>query len=258
MITDSSLINLQGLASLFHLVQSGYTFGLSNSVFKDKAQFTVTNSQTQLPAYNLGNIVGAFPLLAAIDHGWSYINRTKYLDMVNTGYNPVRWTEYGTSAGLMLFVISQLSGIKDIKLLTLLLGSNVVLQYFGYTTERNTAQNNPEQAISDNRTAFFLFISTWVPLFVAFFTSLQESEKKPPEVVYIIIFVMFFLFLIFGLVNLAYIRGKRQKQDKWRSLSVSNFRNIEVGYLILSFVAKTLLTNLTLFGGVNKPPDDQT
>jgi hypothetical protein len=252
-MTDSTLLKLNGAAALFHLVQAGYTFGLTNSVFKDKGIYTISNGTNTLPSYHIGNLVGVFPLLAAIDHGWSVIDSKKYLEYVDKGYNPVRWIEYSASAGIMFFIVAQLSEIKDIKLLYLILGSNMVLQYFGYSTEKNTANGNVVQANADNNVGFVLFISIWIPIFISFFTALQTSDEDPPGAVYSIIFVMFALFLLFGLLNLAYVRGKKKNSNNIWKLKQQDFRKIELGYTILSFVSKTLLTNLTLFGALSKP-----
>lgn len=255
MITDRTLLILQGILSGFHFLQSGYTFGLTNTKYRKDGKYFITNGdKITLPKYSLGNLIAVFPLLAGLDHLWSIADSRKYLRFVQKGYNPVRWLEYSASAGLMFFAIAQLSEIQDIKPLVLILGSNIVLQYLGYSTERNTARGNLSQAEKDNAIGFVLFMSIWLPIFVAFFTALQQADERPPDIVYIIIFVMFALFIVFGLLNWSYIRGKQSGRDEFSKLKIQNFRKIELGYILLSFVAKTLLTNLTLFGALNKPP----
>lgn len=52
--------------------------------------------------------------------------------------------------------------------------------------------------------------------------------------------------LCFGVWSVLYQRGR-----------ITNFRTVEKGYLILSLVSKTLLTNLTLFGAL-RPNDPET
>lgn len=247
MVTNKVLLILHGVAALFQFIQASYTAGLSNTTFKNKGRFFITNGdKTSLPSYHIGNLIAVFPFLAGVDHLWSVVDSKRYFSFVQQGYNPVRWLEYSISAGLMLFVIAQLSDVTDIKLLVLILCGNIILQYFGYSSELNAARGDYGQAKKDNGVGFGLFVSLWIPLFVAFFTSLTQAEESPPEMVYVIIFVMFALFLVFGLLNYGYVTGKYAR--------LKDFKNVELGYLVLSFVSKTLLTNLTLFGALNKPP----
>ena len=245
------LRNLHGFATLAHAAQSAYSFAITNAN-KDKGLYSIVNAESKLVTYNLGNVVAVFPLLAAADHAWCFLSPESYGQMVNRGWNTARWIEYAGSAGLMFHVIAQLSGIKDIKVLILLFGGNVVMQGLGYMSERASAENNPLMARLHNSLGFTMFATLWAPILVSFFTELANSETRVPSFVYAIIFVMLSLFLVFGLVSLAYLRGKEARARFW---SESDFAKIEIYYLTLSFVAKTLLTNLTLFGVLGKPDD---
>ena len=245
------LRNLHGIASVAHAAQSAYSFAVTNTN-KDKGLYSIDNADTTLVTYNLGNVVAVFPLLAAVDHAWCFLQPDSYNRMVQRGWNTARWLEYAGSAGLMFHVIAQLSGIKDVKVLILLFGGNVVMQGLGYMSERAAAENNPLMARLQNSLGFTLFATLWAPILVSFFTELANSETRVPNFVYAIIFVMLSLFLVFGLVSLSYLRGKEARTRFW---SEADFAKIEIYYLTLSFVAKTLLTNLTLFGVLGKPND---
>lgn len=257
-MSGPTLLIWHGIAGLLHLVQSGYCVALTNTTFKNKGTFKVSNSEKTVAEYKIGNLVGVFSLLAALDHGYTFYDGDHYLQMLNKGYNTYRWWEYSISAGIMVVIIAQLSSINDIKLLGLLFGANLVLQYFGYSTEKHVSKGRLDQAQMDNAAGFVLFVSMWVPIFIAFFTAIQENDTKPPDGVYTIIFVMFVLFLVFGIMNMMYVKSTAYCKSQKASLcKFSDFRKVEIGYLILSFVAKSLLTNLTLFGGVMRPEEDQ-
>lgn len=234
----NQLISLNLSAGVLHFVQFLYSCILTNTSFKNEGFFCINNNTKQLGCYRIGNVVSIFPLLASLNHFYCVSNSHKYFAYLKHGYNPVRWIEYSMSAGIMWFVIAQLSGVQDINLLLLLIGCNVLLQITGYSSE------NPEYGKfrkTINSLGFYLFIIMWIPIFTYFFTSLAEAEGNPPDSVYSIIFVMFALFAVFGVVNTLYVQKKIKK-----------FEKVELAYIVLSFVSKTFLTNMTLFGGVSR------
>ena len=258
MVSTSNLLAMHGVAAIAHLVQSAYTVSLTNTVYKDKGlKVNLTNdNKTITDKFPLGNVVAIFPIMSTFNHTWSYFNQSKYLHYVEQGYNPVKWTEYSMSAGVMFYLIAQMSGISDIKPLAMLVGGNIALQYFGYKSERDIYKKvDIKDVENDNNVGFILFMSLWIPIFIAFFTTIDRSDGSTPDIIYSIIFVMFALFLVFGLVNLAYIRGVKNKSNNIKHLEMMDFKNVEMAYIVLSLVSKTLLTNMTLFG--TSARDDQ-
>lgn len=263
-------------AAAGHLVQAIYSFYLTNVTFKGKGQYYLTNPiSVPLPdapaevltasatsQYALGNVVATFPLLSSINHLWASFFQESYLKQIATGSNPVRWAEYGISAGLMTFTIAQLSGISDMKTLFPMLIANGLMQYTGLTVEQNVAAANdrssspPTQLLAYQNAwqhetlGFAAFLAIWVPIFLGFFTALDRSPEPVPDIVFGIIFVLFSLFLVFGLTSIAQIRGVYWKKNN--HFRLTNFRQVELRYIILSFVAKTLLTNMTLFGVIRE------
>lgn len=262
-VSDVTLRALHGVAASFHLIQGIYGETLVNTAFKDKAEFPVSNPVLEHPlntigTYNLAQLAPVFSFLSAANHLWAVSDFSGYLVWVDQrGYNPARWLEYSVSAGLMYYMIAVMSGIIDIKTLVLLAVSNVALQYTGYSIEKDSARairHNDERSYdSANRqqiTGFLIFAAQMVCIWTAFFTSIAQSNEEVPLLVWFIIFFITALFLAFGILSLAYTRGCLRA----RHLSEPDFRKIEVGYIILSFLAKTFLMNSVLFGAVSRPP----
>lgn len=238
-----SLRATHAAAAVAHGIQSAYGFYLTNVTNADKGYFELKNGETSLGQYQLGNVVSAFPALSMINHVWSVVDQPRYNQVLKQGYNPVRWGEYSISAGLMYWVIAQLCGITDIKVLSMLAVSNVALQEIGYSIEKDVALGNTGSAMRQEFAGFITFVATWIPLFVGFFTALQEAKGDVPSVIYSIVFILFALMLCFGVWSVLYAVHR-----------IKSFETVEKGYLVLSFVSKSLLTNLTLFGAL-RPRD---
>lgn len=277
-VSDYTLRALHIGASVAHLVQFGYGEALVNSIYKDRGFFTLANPVATPPGsatsvetnpiatYQLTQLVPIFSLLSTMNHAWSAIDFKNYLSFVDRGYNPVRWSEYAISAGLMNWVVAQLSGVNDIKTLLFLVSANAALQFTGYSIEKDTgrslqsrnkfeAQNLFQAAGRQQVIGFAVFLSELIPIWIAFFTSLLQTrqdsdDSEIPAFVWAVIFVITALYLVFGIVSLYYFRGADRRETKQGFLAFRerNFRLIEVGYLILSLVAKTFLMNITLFG----------
>ena len=234
------------LSSLYFL-QSGYTYALTNTVYKDKGFFKVFNGKNLISNYQIGNVIGVIPVLSGLNHMYSAIRNNQYSTFINQGANPIRWIEYSFSASLMTYVLSQLAGIEDIKLLITLTTSMGMLQSFGYYSEKTSGMLSK----IFNGLGFVLFIIIWIPILISFFTEVSESTEDVPIIVYLIIFVLLFLFLLFGLANTVYLRGKLYKKTNYKKFMVYDFKKMELIYLILSFVSKTFLINMFLFGSVS-------
>ena len=263
-----------GVAAGLHLAQFAQVLAMSATVLTDKTEFQVTNDyydafqdqwvQSKVGSrYNLGWVVSAFPALSAANHLWSLGDWDRYSDFVLRGYNPVRWLEYSASAGVMFYVIAQLSGVSNLgTLLTLGLG-NVALQLQGWSIERGLGAidlgtgTDLETFNLQQASGFILLLALWTPIFLSFFTALEDSDdvSEVPAFVYGVVFNLFFLFLVFGLVSMAYARGILGKKKRVRGetfsvqkMAIYDFRTTEKAYAVLSLLAKTSLTQLTVFG----------
>jgi hypothetical protein len=263
-VSDVLLRGLHSAAAGLHLVQGVYGEVLVNTKYKDKAQFPATNSVfngtttncASLGSYNLAQLAPIFSFLSACNHLWATIDFERYRKYVDDeGYNPVRWMEYSVSAGLMYYMVAVMSGIVDIKPLILLVLTNVALQYTGYSIEKDSAsainlddKRSYDSAVRQQVIGFLLFFAQMVCIWTAFATAVTTSEENVPWLVWLIVVFITVLFVSFGVLSVIYTRGYL-RQAKF---SERHFRKIEVGYIILSFVAKTFLMNSVLFGAVNR------
>lgn len=297
-VSDKTLKILHGSAALCHLIQAAYAEALVNTVYKDKAIFDIANptydNTNVIGSYDLAQLVPIFSLLSSANHTWALFDFQRYATFVEKGYNPVRWTEYSMSAGLMTYIIASLSGITDIKTLIGILIANVALQYTGYSVEKLTAQSMRSDdlickdilyqgAIREQIIGFLIFAVQMAIVWIAFFTSVAQSDQDVPIYVWTIIFILTALYLAFGLLSVCYTRGasvfntrgaKPSRDNNTRGASVFNtrddgiptsnksktgfsafretdFRKVEVGYIALSFISKTFLMNMVLFGSVS-------
>lgn len=265
------LFNTDVAAASLHGVQAIAVAALFATTQKDKGSFSLTQRVYDQPKWKVTSkylkwLVVAFPTLSTINHVASAV-RYKRLgeDAITDGYvNTFRWAEYGLSAGIMLWLISQLSGATDVPLLFVVAMMNFALQYCGYMVERT---GDPDFAFSV--IGWILFVAIWVPIMWKFFDSLSlasstttttttttvidengdevevqvesEIDVNVPGVIYVIIFIQVILFSAFGAASL-FFRTKRSR----RSII---FR--EVTYASLSLAAKSLLTWLVFGGALN-------
>jgi hypothetical protein len=287
-VSDSTLRILHGVACFLHLTQFGYAEALVNTKFKGESLFALTNPVASEPGslqplkinslgfYQISQLVPWFSLLSSANHAWSLIDFAGYQKYVTQGYNPVRWAEYSISAGLMYYVVASLSGYIDVKGLSALVMSNVALQYLGYSLEKDVGrslqagpnttlgQSLYESATRQEYAGFFVFVAQLVPIWTSFFTVVSEANQlneQVPDFVWAIIFIITFFFLSFGILSVYYLRTARPSPFHRAGFTVIKskrltFKAVEVGYLILSFCAKTFLMNMVLFGTVQSRSDD--
>ena len=128
----------------------------------------------------------------------------------------------------MLWIVASLAGVTEVRSLIQLTWLNMLLQFTGFMIDQTD-----DPAIINHLllVGFGLHAAIWIPIFISFFTVVSES--KPPDAVYSIIVILFVLFSSFGILQVLKTRGIR----------------VEVGYLILSLVSKTLL-NWLYYGGI--------
>ena len=90
----STLFWLHLGAAILHGTQSGYSFALANTTYKDQGFFKVTNhvyrpvrggiiqnSTDVVGEFRLANMVAIFPLLSMINHLWAVIDFKRYEKM---------------------------------------------------------------------------------------------------------------------------------------------------------------------------------
>ena len=181
----------------------------------------------------IGPLVGAFLLLAAIDHGGVALQplRARYERYLAEGVNPFRWLEYSLSASLMVVLIAMLTGIADYVALLALFVANAAMIFLGWLME---LLNPPDRA----RTRWLPFVLgcvigavAWIAIALQIGVSAGRGHA-PPGFVYAIFVSLFVLFNSFA-VNQAL---QYRRVGRW-----CEYRYGERWYLWLSLVAKSLL-----------------
>lgn len=124
-----------------------------------------------------------------------------------TRANALQWIEYAVTASLMTVVIAQLSGMRDLLLLVLLVLMNVAMQALGYAHEAANTYSRRRGKARFPRTfwtafgvAWLLFVAIWLAIawyFVASATSLCPGETLP-WFVWAVFFVLLVFFAQFG------------------------------------------------------------
>jgi hypothetical protein len=228
-----------GLAAL-HAVQAAVILALSTDfslpvtgAFMQGQPGSGLPKQELLFGLRIGPLVGAFLLLAALDHGLVALSplRARYERGLAAGVNPFRWLEYSLSASLMVVLIAMLTGISDYVALLALFAVNAAMIFFGWLMELL----NPPDRIWTRWLPFALGCVMGVVAWVAIAVQIAISADRghaPPTFVYAIFVSLFVLFNSFA-VNQA-LQYKRV--GRW-----SDYRYGERRYLWLSLIAKSLL-----------------
>jgi len=172
----------------------------------------------------------------------AYPKNKSYNNNLRRGMNPYRWFEYAFSSSIMIWVIATFVGIWDFWSLAMIFLLNALMIMFGYLME---AINQFTEKTSWS--AFILGSISggfpWVVLFAYFTGAVINSQNSVPRFVYVIFIVYLILFMSFAVNMALQYRGV----GRWKDYLYG-----ERAYIILSFVAKTLLVWL-VFAGLFKP-----
>ena len=154
----------------------------------------------------------------------------RYINGLKNKRNIFRWVEYSFSSTVMIFVIAQLNGISNYAALLAIGGVNISMILFGWLQEK---YNTP----GDGQWLPFIFgciagIIPWIIFTVQLVSPRGPASASAPGFVYGIVISLFLLFNCFAIVQFLQYRAK----GKW-----ANYLRGEKTYVILSFVAKSLL-----------------
>ncbi|MFA5542529.1 MAG: heliorhodopsin HeR [Bacilli bacterium] len=199
---------------------------------------TTTDTLFKLPFLPL---VACFLLLSALFHFIiAYPYKDKYVEDLKQGINKMRWYEYALSSSLMIVLISSLFGVRDVAVFVLIALANAAMNLFGLDMELINSGIDK----SKNKTNWLPFIfgsvigiAPW--LAIAFYIGVNPDLSQVPGFVWAILITYFLAFNTFPVNMFLQYKG------------VGKFKNYlygERGYIILSLVAKTILTWLVLFG----------
>ena len=205
--------------------------------------YAVPNPQVLFTINHLGVLLAAFPLISAFAHFTiAYPKNKSYNENLKKGMNPYRWYEYAFSSSIMIWVISTFVGIWDFWSLAMIFVLNVMMIMFGYLHELVNQKSE--------KTSWSAFILgsisggfPWVVLFAYFTGDVIASDNSVPTFVYLIFFIYLVLFMSFAVNMVLQYKGV----GRWKDYLYG-----ERVYIVLSFVAKTLLVWL-VFAGLFKP-----
>lgn len=225
-------------AAAFHAVQGAAMLALSNAVSLPVSA-TFASSQPGQPmdaarlstlfTYRLGPAVAGFSLISAMFHAvvaspWGL---PRYLDELAARRNRFRWVEYSVSASLMIVLIAGITGISDVAALIALVGVNASMILFGWLME-TTSRPGPG---ADWSPFVFGSIAGVVP-WIAIVVYLVGAGGGVPGFVYGIFVSLFIMFNGFAVTQWLQYRAR----GAW-----ADYLHGERSYIVLSFVAKTLL-----------------
>lgn len=193
---------------------------------------TTSTSPIHLFSNNVSYTIALFLGLSAFFHFLVASKKFfgKYSDGLKRSHNIFRWVEYSLSSSIMIFLIAQLNGISDYAALLAIFGVNVSMIFFGWLQEKYTQPG-------DGQWLPFIFgciveIIPWIIIVIQLLSPKGPAGTSAPGFVYGIVLSLFVFFNCFALVQFKQYSAK----GKW-----ANYLRGEKTYIILSFVAKSLL-----------------
>jgi hypothetical protein len=186
-------------------------------------------------------MTASFLLLSAIFHFLiAYPFKKKYRAGLRVGINQFRWYEYALSSSLMIVLISALFGVRDIAVFALIALSNAAMNLFGLDMELlNQGETKVGKKVNWLPFIFGTIIGLAPWLAIAFYIGVNPNLDAVPVFVWAILATYFIAFNTFPVNMILQYLGLGKFKD---------YLHGERGYIVLSLVAKTLLTWLVLFG----------
>lgn len=200
----------------------------------------LTNTDTlfNLPFLQL---TASFLLISGIFHFLiAFVWKDEYRAGLKVGINKFRWYEYALSSSIMIVLISSLFGVRDVAVFALIAFANAAMNFFGLDME---LLNQGESKVGKKVNWLpFIFgsivgLAPWVA--IAFYIGVNPNIANVPGFVWAILGTYFVAFNTFPVNMYLQYAGIGKFKD---------YLHGERGYVILSLVAKTLLTWLVLFG----------
>jgi hypothetical protein len=244
-------------AFLFTCLTIGITVGLQDSNVIPTTSFPFeTGGPVGFPSqqlyfnsqFNPVWFIVLFVFLAAVDHSIIFVLSIYRKELVKRFLferknNPIRWIEYSLSASFMLITICILCGITDIHMWVLLGSSNCIGMLMGQLLEMLSAPLYKD--LIDKKIIYYIFslasgmvFIPWMIPMCYFFYGVSTTSDDIPSFVYIALFGVFVCFSSFAVNSYCY-----------HCLEKYDFYTTEYIYVILSFVAKTILA-LDVYGGL--------
>lgn len=218
-----------------------YTFYLKFkiiSVVPFQAQ-VLPDPQVAFTISNLGAVLSSFLLLSGIALLLiAFVVNKSYVKNLKKGMNPYRWYEYAITSSIMLVILATFVGVWDLWSLVMIFILNVSMIMFGYLMEK--INQYPKKT---DWTPYLLGclagFTPWVVIAAYFIAALGSSETNPPAFVYSILIIYFIMFNTFSINMILQYAGI----GKWKDYLYG-----ERVYILLSFIAKTILAWLVFIG----------
>jgi hypothetical protein len=192
----------------------------------------------------VGYLAGGFLLLASMNHFvTATFLKSRYEQDLQHSQNHIRWFEYSFSASIMHLMIAMLCGITDIHLLICVFGLTMITMVFGSELERSNApfQGKPEMK---SMRLFWIGCIPWLLSWGIIASYFIHNATEAPDFVWAILIGILLLDSSFA------IHSYLQQQEIWKW---KEYYNSEIGYIVLSFTAKSLLAWIN-FGGTRGLP----
>ncbi|MBZ2165937.1 heliorhodopsin HeR [Methanobacterium spitsbergense] len=192
--------------------------------------FTVTN---------LGVILSSFLLISGIALLLiAFVKNKTYIENLKKGMNPYRWYEYAITSSIMLVIIATFVGVWDLWSLVMIFVLNAIMIICGLLMEKinfNTKKTDWSAYLLGCLAGF----TPWVVLAAYFIAALGSSDTNPPTFVYLTLLFYFIIFNTFSINMILQYKGV----GKWKDYLYG-----ERVYILLSFIAKTILAWLVFVG----------
>ncbi|MGC9554409.1 MAG: heliorhodopsin HeR, partial [Thermoplasmatota archaeon] len=232
---------------VFHLIQSGLMFALSNDntwrITYAYPKFVegegLVSQSSELGTIQLAPLVALFLLISAIAHfALATVGYRWYVSKLKKHMNPARWYEYSVSASLMIVIIAMLTQIEDLGTLLALFTLTAVMNLCGLLMELHNQTTE-----HTNWTSYIIGciagIVPWIVIAISLVGASVQSGGQIPD------FVIAIYVSIAILFNLFAINMVLQYKKVWRW---KDYLYGERMYIVLSLVAKSALAWQIFFG----------
>jgi hypothetical protein len=240
-----------GILVLAAVIALGKFSSWSRELYTFYLQFNVTpgifkvapDPQVIFTLAYLGVILALFPFVSAAAHFTiAFLKNDAYNENLKRGMNPYRWFEYAISSSIMIVLIATFTGVWDLWSLVMIFVLNALMNLLGYEMEKLN-QYTKKVDWSNYLLGCVAGFTPWVVMAAYFVNALDSSQTKPPTFVYLTLAIYFLLFCCFAVNMILQYLGV----GKWKDYLYG-----ERAYIVLSFVAKLVLTWL-VFAGVFTP-----
>lgn len=208
----------------------------------------------------------AITAFAHIFYATDGFHKGSYSRVIQNGWNPYRWVEYGLSASLMSVLIGYTLGVSEPSQLANFALITAGMQASGFVVEASIKYNilriNREVVIGATFAGWILFIALWGPLIYSFWSRVndvnlnysgqvdQASGKKIkiPTWIWFIVLVQLANYAWFGIIQ------ARQIMKVLKGVT-PDFKSIESSYLKLSYAGKLGLASGIAYGIIYRTKD---